>query len=82
MQLINRKDLRAPARVLDVELAAADRWRESLVAVEQYNTLWCLSRIDGVPQEISFWDVTGDASHFHWGVARSAANWEALRASL
>jgi hypothetical protein len=62
MRRIDRKGLRAPARVLDLELASVDQVDEDAVAVEQYNTVWCLPRIDGVPQEISFWDVTEDAS--------------------
>ena len=60
MLRIDRKDLRAPARVLDLELTAADAAGEEFAVVKQYNTVWCLSRIDGVAQEISFWDVTGD----------------------
>jgi glycosyltransferase involved in cell wall biosynthesis len=62
MRRIDQKGLRAPARVLDLELAPVDQVDEDPLAVEQYNTMWCLSRIDGVPQEISFWDVTEDAS--------------------
>jgi glycosyltransferase involved in cell wall biosynthesis len=66
MRRIDRNALQAPARVLDVELATvADLGEETLlgeetIAVEQLNGLWCLARIDGVPQEISFWDVTED----------------------
>ena len=36
--------------------------------------MWCLSRIDGVPQEISFWDVTEDAKVALQGPARSVAH--------
>lgn len=61
MYRIDRKDLRAPGRVLDIELATIGERGEEIVGVEQYNTVWCLSRIDGVPQEISYWDVSGDA---------------------
>lgn len=60
MRRIDRNELKAPAHVLDVELAAGAGIGEETVAVEQYNALWCLSRIDGVPQEISFWDVADD----------------------
>ena len=60
MLRIDRKDLRAPARVLDLELTAADAAGEEFAVVKQYNSVWCLSRIDGVAQEISFWDVTSD----------------------
>lgn len=61
MRRIDRKGLKAPARVVDLELAPVERFEEDTLAVEQYRTMWCLSRIDGVPQEISFWDVTDDA---------------------
>ena len=60
MRRIDRKGLRAPARVLDLELAPVDQFEEDTLAVEQYETIWCLSRIDGLPQEISFWDVTDE----------------------
>src|SRR5208282_3536824 len=61
MRRIDRKGLRAPARVLDLELAAVDQFEDDTLVVEHYETMWCLSRIDGVPQEISFWDVAEDA---------------------
>lgn len=61
MRRIDRKGLKAPARVLDLELAPVEPFEDDALAVEQYDTIWCLSRIDGVPQEISFWDVTDDA---------------------
>jgi glycosyltransferase involved in cell wall biosynthesis len=61
MRRIDRKGLKAPARVVDLELAPVERLGEDTLAVEEYDTMWCLSRIDGVPEEISFWDVTDDA---------------------
>jgi glycosyltransferase involved in cell wall biosynthesis len=60
MRRIDRNELKAPALVLDVELTAVADIGEETVAVDQYNALWCLSRIDGVPQEVSFWDSTDD----------------------
>jgi glycosyltransferase involved in cell wall biosynthesis len=60
MRRIDRNALQAPARVLDVELATVADLGEETIAVEQFNGLWCLARIDGVPQEISFWDVSED----------------------
>lgn len=60
MHRIDRKDLRAPARVLDLELATVDNDTEEIVDLEQHKTIWCLSRIGGVPQGISFWDVDRD----------------------
>lgn len=63
MRRIDRKSLRAPARVLDIELASASQSSErDTIPVERYNTIWCLSRTNGVPQDLSFWDVTDDAS--------------------
>jgi glycosyltransferase involved in cell wall biosynthesis len=63
MRRIDRKSLRAPSRVLDIELAPAPGGSEvDVVGVERYNTIWCLSRTNGVPQGVSFWDVTDDAS--------------------
>jgi glycosyltransferase involved in cell wall biosynthesis len=67
MRRIDRKGLRAPARVLDFELAV-DHVGEDKLAVEQYNTMWCLSRFNGVPLEISFWDVTEDANVSIWSM--------------
>ena len=61
MQRINRKDFRAPACVLDLELQTTNDSYEDKVIVEQYNTAWCLSRIGGIPWDISFWDVADDA---------------------
>jgi glycosyltransferase involved in cell wall biosynthesis len=61
MKRIDRKGLKAPARVLDLELAPGGPLEDNTLAVEEYGTLWCLSRIDGVPEQISFWDVTADA---------------------
>jgi hypothetical protein len=61
MRRIDRKGLRAPARVLDIELDAMRAAGEDTVDLGRYDTMWCLSRIDGVPHEVSFWDVTEDA---------------------
>lgn len=62
MQRIERKDLRAPTRVLDLELTSSSQGEEDSVAVEGYETIWCLSRTNGIPQEISFWDIGEDES--------------------
>lgn len=61
MRRIDRKGLKAPARVLDLELAPVEPFEDDTLAVEEYDTIWCLSRTDGVPEEVSFWDVTDDA---------------------
>jgi glycosyltransferase involved in cell wall biosynthesis len=62
MRRIERKDLRAPARVLDLELIQDGRAGDEEIAVGEYQTLWCLSRAGGVPRQVSFWDVAGDAA--------------------
>jgi glycosyltransferase involved in cell wall biosynthesis len=45
--------------VFDLELAADDGGLDVAEDVGRYNSVWCLSRINGVPREISFWDVGG-----------------------
>ena len=62
MRRIDRKGLRAPALVLDLELTPDGQPGDDRIAVGGYETLWCLSRAGGVPREISFWDVTGDTA--------------------
>lgn len=60
MRRIERKGLTAPAHVLDLELAPAGEAGNGRLAVGRFATIWCLSRMNGIPEEISFWDVTGD----------------------
>ncbi len=60
MRRIGRKDLRAPAWVLDLELTPGDQAQDDALAVGRYEAIWCISRIGGIPQDISFWDVAGD----------------------
>jgi len=60
MRMIGRERLRAPARVICVELTSLSGAKE--IDVEGYETLWCLTRSHGSPLSISFWDVTGDRS--------------------
>jgi glycosyltransferase involved in cell wall biosynthesis len=62
MRPTDRQHFQAPACVLDLELASVDQAGEDAIPAERFNSLWCLSRINGVPQEISFWDVSQDAS--------------------
>jgi glycosyltransferase involved in cell wall biosynthesis len=62
MRRIDRQGLRAPARVLDLELTPDGQADDERIAVGPYETLWCLSRADGVPRQVSFWDVAGDAT--------------------
>lgn len=62
MQAIRREELRAPARVVDIELSPASPPRATSLDVERYETLWCLARDHGLPRSISFWDVRDDRS--------------------
>jgi glycosyltransferase involved in cell wall biosynthesis len=63
MLRVDRRGLRAPARVLDIELGASAWWSEGeKVSVEAYRSIVCLARINGVPQDLSFWDVAEDVS--------------------
>jgi glycosyltransferase involved in cell wall biosynthesis len=62
MRRIDRKELRAPARVLDLDLSTTDNGNEETLSVEKYDSVWCVSRIDGVPQDVSFWDVANDTT--------------------
>lgn len=79
MRRIDRKDLQAPARVLDLDLSAGGDAHEAIIPVGHYNSVWCLSRIDSIPQEISFWDVSGDRAlsirelcdHLHPSMSRN-----------
>jgi glycosyltransferase involved in cell wall biosynthesis len=61
MRRIDRRDLRAPARVLDLELVPVGDFNEEIIEAGRYNTVCCLSRIGGVPHDLSFWDVSQDA---------------------
>lgn len=60
MQRIDRNSLRAPARVLDLELSPTSQTTRGSLSVENYNSIWCLSRVGDIPAEISFWDVSHD----------------------
>jgi len=62
VQAIRREELRAPARVVDIELSPASPPAATSLDVERYETLWCLARDHGLPRNISFWDVRDDRS--------------------
>jgi hypothetical protein len=47
--------------VLDLELAPVGDFDEEIIEARRYNTVCCLSRIGGVPHDLSFWDVSQDA---------------------
>lgn len=61
MRRVDLKRLRAPALVLDLELVPARQADADTVVVEDYTTMWCLSRACGIPREISFWDISDDS---------------------
>ena len=62
MLRIDRRELQAPARVIDLELNPASHHKVDTIAVAAYRGMWCLSRVNGVPRAISFWDVIADTS--------------------
>jgi glycosyltransferase involved in cell wall biosynthesis len=57
---IDRGELRAPARVLDVDIACS--YGDEVVDVERFETAWCLVRQDGVVVAARFLDVEGESS--------------------
>jgi len=58
MRMIGRDQLYAPARVASIEISSLPTADD--IDVEGYETLWCLTRDQGIPQGISFWDVRDD----------------------
>jgi glycosyltransferase involved in cell wall biosynthesis len=57
---IERGDLRAPAWVIDIDLARADG--DEAIDVARFATAWCLVRHDGVPVATRFLDIEADSS--------------------
>ena len=60
MLRIERAELQVPALVVDLELRNAFQNESDKISVDAYKSLWCLARIDEVPVNISFWDVSDD----------------------
>jgi GT2 family glycosyltransferase len=60
MREIELTEMRAPARVLELEVTQHEPDEE--VDVERYASLWCLVRCEGIPQRISMWDVQSESS--------------------
>lgn len=60
MHEIGRGELRAPARVLDIDIAVCGG--DDVVDVERFATAFCLVRRNGVATAIRFFDVRGDSS--------------------
>jgi len=62
MLRIGRRELQAPAQVIDLELSPASQPKVGAISVAAYRSAWCLSRVNGAPRAISFWDVAADTS--------------------
>jgi GT2 family glycosyltransferase len=62
MLRIDRKELQAPCQVIDLELSPVGQYKEEKVSVEGYRSLWCLSRVNGIPFGISLWDVGAEST--------------------
>lgn len=60
MREIGRGELRAPALVLDIDIAKS--YGEQTIDAERFATAWCLVRDDGVAVATRFLDVESDAS--------------------
>jgi len=58
IQPIRREELRAPAKVIDIELG--EEHESGGIDVDGYENVWCLSRRNGVPDRITFWDVADE----------------------
>jgi glycosyltransferase involved in cell wall biosynthesis len=57
---IERGELRAPAWVIDIDIARA--YVDQAVDITRFATAWCLVRRDGVPVAIRFLDIQADSS--------------------
>jgi len=62
MRRIEREGLRAPARVVEVDSAGIDALGEARVDVARFESVFCLTRDDGIPTALSFWAVPDDDS--------------------
>ncbi len=58
MRPTDRGGLRAPARVVDLDLDQTD---DAELAVTGFESIWCLARRQGVPVDISFWTLSREA---------------------
>jgi hypothetical protein len=56
---IERGELRAPARVLDIDIT---RSIDAIADVERFATAWCLIRQDGEAVATRFFDIQDDSS--------------------
>ena len=62
MRRISIGDLRAPAKVIDLDSMSLQASSGTEISVKEFRTIWCLHRLHGVPTSISFWDVDNDAT--------------------
>ncbi len=62
MRRIERDGLRAPARVVEVDATGIDALGEARVDVARFESVFCLTRANGVPTALSFWAVPDDES--------------------
>lgn len=60
MHDIERGELRAPARVIDVDVAHA--YGDEVIDVARFATAWCLVRDNGFPVAMRFLDIDTDSS--------------------
>ena len=60
MRDIERGELRAPAWVVDIDLARA--YGDEAVDVTRFATAWCLVRRNGIPVATRFLDIEADSS--------------------
>lgn len=58
MRQIDRSALQAPALVVDLDLKDPGQSESDKIAADRYQSVWCLARIDEIPVNISFWDVS------------------------
>jgi glycosyltransferase involved in cell wall biosynthesis len=57
---IERGELRAPARVIDIDLSHA--YGDEVIEVSRFATAWCLVRDNGFPVAMRFLDIDADSS--------------------
>ena len=60
MRDIERGELRAPARVINIDLARA--YGDEAIDVARFATAWCLVRDNGFPVAMRFLDIEADSS--------------------
>ena len=64
MNRIRRDQLQAPVKVIEIDVREQDASSE-IFEVAGYRSLWCIARVGGVPNNISFWDVGEDEVVFY-----------------